>query len=84
MDEDATPVRITRKVRMRKDAQIVEPTFSRGIRNNGLIKIINSDDNTDSKGNYIFTADETKDLNSKIFCVPEKGLVLDFISKVKR
>lgn len=85
MDDDAPPVRIARKVRMRKDAQVVEPTFSRGIQNNGLINIINnSDDETDGEGNYLFHTDDTKDLNSKVFRVPEKGLVLDFISKVKR
>ena len=84
MNDDAPPIRIARKVRVRKDAQIVEPTFSRGMQNNGLIHIINSDDDVDSEGNYVFTTDDTKDLNSKIFCVPEKGLVLDFISKVKR
>ncbi|KAF2853978.1 hypothetical protein T440DRAFT_515460 [Plenodomus tracheiphilus IPT5] len=84
MEVDAPPVRIARKLRMRKDAQIVEPTFSRGIRNNGLIELMNDpDDDTDGEGNYVFGPDDAKDLNSKVFRVPEKGLILDFIDKVK-
>lgn len=82
---DAPPAgRVTRKIRKRKDAETIEPTFSRGMRNNGLIDIINdSDDETDGEGNYVFGVDESKDLNSKVFRVPEKGLILDFVSKVK-
>lgn len=84
MEGDAPPARVPRKLRMRKDAQIVEPTFSRGMQNNGLIDIINdADDDTDGEGNYVFGPDDAKDLNSKVFRVPEKGLILDFISKVK-
>ncbi|KAF2711688.1 hypothetical protein K504DRAFT_375359 [Pleomassaria siparia CBS 279.74] len=79
--------RIARKVRKPKNANIVEPTFSRGMRNNGLITVINDpDDDTDGEGNYVFASDEScesRDLNSKIFRVPEKGIVLDFLSKVK-
>ncbi|KAI8938260.1 hypothetical protein NX059_005919 [Plenodomus lindquistii] len=83
-DADAPRARVPRKLRMRKDPQIVEPLFSRGIRNNGLIDIINNpDDDTDGEGNYVFGPDDAKDLNSKVFRVPEKGLILDFISKVK-
>lgn len=74
---------VTRKVRKPKRPSFVEPTFSRGTRNNGLIEIINdSDDDTDGEGNYVF-APENGDINSKTFRVPEKGIVLDFISKVK-
>ncbi|CBY02180.1 hypothetical protein LEMA_P009670.1 [Plenodomus lingam JN3] len=82
--DDAPPARVPRKLRMRKDPQIIEPTFSRGIQNNGLIDIINDpDDDTDGEGNYVFGTDDAKDLNSKVFRIPEKGLILDFISKVK-
>jgi hypothetical protein len=83
---DAEPfARVARKVRKRKHPKIIEPTFSRGMRNNGLIEIINDpDDDTDGEGNYVFGPDDPKDLNSKVFCVPERGVILDFVSKVKR
>lgn len=78
-------VPLARKVRMRRQPEFVEPSFTRGIRNNGLIDIINdSDDDTDGEGNYVFSPDDPKDLNSKIFRIPEKGVILDFVSKVKR
>ncbi|KAF1834318.1 hypothetical protein BDW02DRAFT_498617 [Decorospora gaudefroyi] len=82
---DAAPVvRVARKVRVRKQVEYVEPTFSRGMRNNGLIEITNDpDDDTDGEGNYVFGDNESKDINSKIFRVPEKGVILDFVSKVK-
>jgi hypothetical protein len=83
---DAAPVaRVARKVRKRKHPKVVEPSFSRGMRNNGLIDIINNpDDDTDGEGNYVFGPDDPKDLNSKVFRIPEKGVILDFVSKVKR
>ncbi|KAJ4375058.1 hypothetical protein N0V83_002138 [Neocucurbitaria cava] len=82
---DAEPVtRVARKLRKRRDPDVVEPTFTRGMRNNGLIEILNdSDDEVDKDGNYVFDHDDSKDLNSKVFHVPEKGLILDFIGKVK-
>ncbi|KAF2031062.1 hypothetical protein EK21DRAFT_63993 [Setomelanomma holmii] len=82
---DAAPVpRVARKIRKRKNAIVIEPTFSRGMRNNGLIDIINDpDDDTDGEGNYVFGPDDPKDLNSKVFRVPERGVILDFVSKVK-
>ncbi|KAF2878108.1 hypothetical protein BDV95DRAFT_624669 [Massariosphaeria phaeospora] len=81
---DAPAGRLARKVRKPKRPEVVEPTFTRGMRNNGLIEIINDpDDDTDGEGNYVFGADESKDNNSKIYRVPEKGVILDFISKVK-
>ncbi|EFQ86726.1 hypothetical protein PTT_17936 [Pyrenophora teres f. teres 0-1] len=82
---DAAPVvRIPRKIRVLKNPEYVEPTFSRGMRNNGLIDIMNdSDDDTDGEGNYVFGENDPKDANSKIFRVPEKGVILDFVSKVK-
>ena len=80
---DATFTRVPRKIRRRKNPDIVEPTFSRGMRNNGLIDIINDpDDDTDGEGNY--TGFEIKDVNSKVYRVPERGLIADFLSKVKR
>lgn len=80
---DATFSRVPRKIRRRKHPEIVEPTFSRGMRNNGLIDIINDpDDDTDGEGNY--TGFEFKDVNSKVYRVPERGLITDFLTKVKR
>ena len=80
---DATFTRVPRKIRRRKNPEIVEPTFSRGMRNNGLIDIVNDpDDDTDGEGNY--TGFEFKDVNSKVYRVPERGLITDFLSKVKR
>ncbi|KAL1650945.1 hypothetical protein SLS61_005713 [Didymella pomorum] len=81
MDDD-TFTRVPRKIRKRKNPEIVEPTFSRGMRNNGLIDIINDpDDDTDGEGNY--TGFEFKDVNSKVYRVPERGLITDFLTKVK-
>ncbi|CAO2654189.1 Nn.00g109220.m01.CDS01 [Neocucurbitaria sp. VM-36] len=82
---DAAPVvRVARKLRKRREPDIVEPTFTRGMRNNGLIEILNDpDDDTDEEGNYVYGPDDSKDMNSKVFRVPEKGLILDFVSKVK-
>jgi hypothetical protein len=74
--------RVARKIRKRKNTKVIEPTFARGMRNNGLIDIINNDN--DGEFNYVFGPDDPKDLNSKVFRVPEKGVILDFVSKVKR
>ena len=80
---DDTFNRVPRKIRRRKNPDVVEPTFSRGMRNNGLIDIINDpDDDTDGEGNY--TGFEFKDVNSKVYRVPERGLITDFLTKVKR
>lgn len=83
---DAAPVaRVARKVRKLKNAEAIESTFSRGMRNNGLIDIINDpDDDTDGEGNYVFGQGDSKDLNAKVFRVPERGVILDFVSRVKR
>lgn len=83
---DAAPVgRVARKIRKPREPEVIEPTFSRGMRNNGLIEIMNDpDDDTDGEGNYVFSRDDPKDLNSKVFRVPERGVILDFVSKVKR
>jgi hypothetical protein len=75
---------VARKVRRPKHPSVVEPTFSRGIRNNGLIDIINDpDDETDGEGNYVFASLDSRDPNSKIYRLTEKGIITDFLSKVK-
>jgi hypothetical protein len=74
---------VARKVRKPRRSSVVEPLFSRGMRNNGLIDIINdADDDTDGEGNYVFS-DDPRDPNSKLYRIPEKGIITDFISKVK-
>lgn len=81
---DAPIARLGRKVRKPRHPQVIQPTFSRGMRNNGLIEVINDpDDDTDGEGNYVFGGEE-KDLSSHVYRVPERGVVLDFIEKVKR
>lgn len=62
---DAAPaVRVTRRVRKRKQPEVVEPTFSRGMRNNGLIEIMNDpEEETDGEGNYVFGPDDSRDLS---------------------
>lgn len=85
MSDAGPPARIACKVRKPKRPTLVQPTFSRGTRNNGLIDVINdTDDDTDGEGNYVFSTEDPKDFNSKVFRVPEKGLVVDFIAKVKQ
>ncbi|KAF2747065.1 hypothetical protein M011DRAFT_403120, partial [Sporormia fimetaria CBS 119925] len=76
--------RVPRRVRKPKKPVTVDPLFSRGMRNNGLIEVANDpDDETDGEGNYIF-AEETAPGSSKVFRVPEKGIILDFITKTKQ
>ena len=86
--EDAAP--LPRKVRKPREPVVYEPAFSRGTRNNGLVEVINEPDiETDGEGNYLFSPlareelDENSDQNGKVFRLPEKGIILDFISKVK-
>jgi hypothetical protein len=76
---------LPRKIRKPKHPSVVEPTFSHGMRNNGIIDIINDpDDETDGEGNYVFpTLDDPRDPNYQLYRIPEKGIVLDFINKVK-
>jgi hypothetical protein len=82
MLDASQPELVTRKVRKPKHPSVVEPTFMRGQRNNGFIEIINDPgEDTDGEGNYVFAPDQ--DMKSKVFRIPEKGIVLDFISKIK-
>lgn len=67
----------TYKVRRPKNASIVDIGLRRGFKNNGLIEIENepSDDESENEKNYP---------PGVIYRVPEKGLKLDFIDRVKR
>jgi hypothetical protein len=85
MADAASVAQVPRKIRKLKNPEVVEPTFSRGMRNNGLIEIINDpEDDTDGEGNYLFHPDDPRDPNSRVYRIPERGVVLDFLSKVKR
>ncbi len=66
----------THRVRRPKNAKIVDAALSRGIVNNGLIEIRNDDE-----PEHTFRDDERL---GNIYRLPEKGVKLDFIDKVKR
>jgi hypothetical protein len=84
---DELAVRVARKIRKPKNPKREDVAFARGNRNNGHIEIINDPkDDTDGEGNYDFSPDELdeqKDRHAKVFRIPEKGVILDFIHKVK-
>jgi hypothetical protein len=66
------------KVRKAKNAKVVDTSLKRGFTNNGLIEIENepSDSETeDYQNQWDF---------STVFRLPERGVKLDFIDKVKR
>ena len=67
----------TYKVRRPKNASIVDIGLRRGFKNNGLIEIENelSDDESENEKSHP---------PGVIYRVPEKGLKLDFIDRVKR
>lgn len=82
---DTATIRVTRKLRKPRHPSVVDPTFSRGTRNSGLIDIVNDpDDDTDGEGNYVYSPEDSKDTSSKVYRVPEKGIIADFITKVKK
>ncbi|KAI9778113.1 MAG: hypothetical protein M1835_005003 [Candelina submexicana] len=66
----------THRVRRPKNAKIVDTAFSRGIVNNGLIEISNEVD-----ADQAFGDDERYGI---VYRLPEKGVKLDFIDKIKR
>lgn len=69
-----------RTIRMRRprNARIVDTSLTRGFVNNGLIDIANDSSDEEEE----FYDDETTE--GIIFRLPEKGIKLDFIDKVKR
>ncbi|KAI9723435.1 MAG: hypothetical protein M1812_001319 [Candelaria pacifica] len=66
----------THRVRRPKNATIVDTSLSRGFINNGLIEIGNDDD-----GDGAFRDDERYGI---VYRLPEKGVKLDFVDKIKR
>lgn len=69
-----------RKIRIRKprNARVVDTALQRGFANNGLVEIQNDSSDEDSE----FYEEENE--QGTIFRLPEKGVKLDFIDKVKR
>lgn len=59
--------------------------LSRAMRNDGLVDITNDpDDDLNGDDRYLLSVNDPKDVNSSIWRIPEKTLISDFISKVKR
>lgn len=65
------------KVRRPKNASIVDIGLRRGFKNNGLIEIENEPTDDESENEKTYPP-------GVIYRVPEKGLKLDFIDRVKR
>ena len=65
------------QVRRPKHAKIVDVALRRGFRNNGLIEIEN--DASDEEG-----FEENEGVDGRVYRVPEHGIKLDFITKVKK
>lgn len=68
------------RVRRPKKARVVESLLSRGLVNNGLIEVLNEP--SDEEGYEL--EGEADDVNGVIYSLPEKGIKLDFIARVKR
>ncbi|KAK4953482.1 hypothetical protein LTR66_013645, partial [Elasticomyces elasticus] len=67
----------TMHLRRPKNAKVIDTSLSRGFVNNGIIEIIN--ESSDDEEFY----EDDNDSAGRVFRVPEKGLKLDFIDKVK-
>lgn len=65
------------RVRRPKNAKVITPALSRGIKNNGLIEI-ESESSSDESEFY------EEDNGTEVFRLPERGIKLDFIYKIKR
>lgn len=63
------------KLRKPKNARVIEPAITRGLRNDGLIDIIN--DPSDEEADIIYQS-------PAIYRLTEKGIKLDFIDKLKK
>jgi hypothetical protein len=69
----------TYKVRRPKKAKVIDTLLSRGFVNNGLIEIDNELSDEEDSGEFY----EQQDFGH-IYRLPEKGIKLDFIDKVRR
>lgn len=67
-----------RKVFMRKprNAKVVDTSLNRGFINNGVIEVVNDEDEEDE-----FYEEE---ISGRVYRLPEKGIKLDFIDRVNQ
>lgn len=72
-----------RKVHIRKprNAKVVETSLRRGLRNNGVIEVIDDDD--DDTGSEFYDEEDSQD-EAIVYRLPASGIKLDFIDKVKK
>ncbi|EEY20668.1 conserved hypothetical protein [Verticillium alfalfae VaMs.102] len=62
------------KYRKIRDATVITPLYSRGMKNNGFIEVINDESDNDSGWNDVTSFGRT-------YRLPEKGIILDFVSQ---
>lgn len=74
------PYKRRRTVHLRKprNATLKEPALTRGVRNNGIIEVVNDESDTESE-----FYDEDRDENVT-YKMPASGIKLDFLDRVKR
>ena len=65
------------KIRRPKDAKVLDIGLRRGFKNNGLIEIENEDTSGDED-------DIEREVSGIVYRVPETGLKLDFIDRVRQ
>lgn len=72
-----------RRIHVRKPraADVVSTSLTRGLRNTGLIEILDDDDD-ESESEFYFEEDQRDD--TVIYKLPASGIKLDFIAKVKQ
>lgn len=72
------PISSRRKLRIRrpKEAKIIDIGLRRGFKNNGLIEIENETSEEEDE--------KEQEMSGGIYRVPERGIKLDFIDRVKR
>ena len=84
-DLASLPIAPARSYRTRKpkDSTIVEPTFSRGVRNNGIIEVV--DELSEEEEEDVFDKWKKRSPEDGItYRLPPKGIILDFIDRVKQ
>lgn len=64
-------------MRRPKRPAVVEVGLRRGFKNNGMIEILAAESEDDDE-------DVVREVNGAIFRVPEKGIKLDFIDRIKQ
>lgn len=77
------PQRMGRKIHLRrpKAAKVVESALRRGVRNNGLIDVVNDDVSDEESDSEFYEEDRQEE--GVVLKMPASGIKLDFIQKVK-